>query len=283
MDSFNPIEWLAWLYGKLFLKHGVIGGIVVVIIFGALGLVLWIRAVDKFNEEHESPKLQAATRNNPSPQTSAAQQQSAAQTPMQQQSQSRSQAQLEKPRQRTKSLSAPSPAGATPQTPQSTQPPMSQECGTGANCAMSNNQQGGITAGQINIGTPPPSQVQLVCISRNQPRTYVNDEGTKRTPIQGFESKYKVRITGQEVPQVDIQIRSSPFVHIDCDRLVNGTGWGTGGTSSTGTAGCTFEDLHGEIGLVTVFTATELPENESFLGYRCLGTPCNVIKPTACQ
>ena len=72
---FNPIDWLAWVYGR-YLKsvHGGkwVGGVFVVLIFAAIGLVIWMRAIDKYDEEHESPKSQAAPRNNPSPQTSAA-------------------------------------------------------------------------------------------------------------------------------------------------------------------------------------------------------------------
>ena len=61
MDSFNPIEWLAWVYGKVFQGHywgKWIGGVLVVL-FSVLGLVLWMRAVDKFEEEH-APKQEAA-------------------------------------------------------------------------------------------------------------------------------------------------------------------------------------------------------------------------------
>lgn len=42
----------------------------------------------------------------------------------------------------------------------SQKPSVSQECAPGANCAVSNGQQGGITAGQINIG-PPPMEIKF--------------------------------------------------------------------------------------------------------------------------
>lgn len=55
MDWINPVEWLAWLYGKAFQNHAYIGGIVVVAAFAVIGLVLWIRGVDKYKEEHQRP------------------------------------------------------------------------------------------------------------------------------------------------------------------------------------------------------------------------------------
>jgi hypothetical protein len=66
MDWLNPVEWLAWLYGKLFQGHGIIGGIAVVGMFSVIGLVLWIRGIDKYKEEHPEaviPKQQAVTVN----------------------------------------------------------------------------------------------------------------------------------------------------------------------------------------------------------------------------
>jgi hypothetical protein len=59
MEWLNPIEWLAWVYGKVFQQHALFGGFVVVFIFAAFGFVLWIRAIDKFNEEHAKPKGEA--------------------------------------------------------------------------------------------------------------------------------------------------------------------------------------------------------------------------------
>jgi hypothetical protein len=52
MDWVNPVEWVAWLYGKLFQNHANVGGCVVVALFATIGLVLWIRGVDKYKEEH---------------------------------------------------------------------------------------------------------------------------------------------------------------------------------------------------------------------------------------
>lgn len=45
---------------------------------------------------------------------------------------------------------------------QSQQPPMSQECAPGANCAMSNGQQGGVTAGTYIAGPLPPTITRKV-------------------------------------------------------------------------------------------------------------------------
>jgi hypothetical protein len=74
MDWLNPVEWAAWVYGKLFQQHVVLGGILVVGVCAAIGLMVWIRGVDKFKEDHpnhtvpsgagDSPKEQTVTANN---------------------------------------------------------------------------------------------------------------------------------------------------------------------------------------------------------------------------
>lgn len=70
MDWLNPVEWVAWLYGKLFQNHVVVGGVIVAGLFALLGLLVWLKAVDKYREEHPlkraegnatSPKSQAVT------------------------------------------------------------------------------------------------------------------------------------------------------------------------------------------------------------------------------
>jgi hypothetical protein len=58
MEWANPVEWISWLYGKLFLNHVYLGGAIVVAAFAIVGLVLWVRGVDKYKEEH--PKVQSA-------------------------------------------------------------------------------------------------------------------------------------------------------------------------------------------------------------------------------
>ena len=64
MEWLNPIEWLAWVYGRIFQGHAIVGGIVVVGAFGLLGFVLWVRAVDKYNEEHPTKVTPAAPASN---------------------------------------------------------------------------------------------------------------------------------------------------------------------------------------------------------------------------
>jgi hypothetical protein len=63
--SLSPIEWLAWIYGKCFQNHPLIGGALVTAIFAAVGLVLWIRAIDRYKEDHPLPKTQAVTSSKP--------------------------------------------------------------------------------------------------------------------------------------------------------------------------------------------------------------------------
>ncbi len=71
MDWLNPVEWLAWLYGKLFLGHPFVGGVLVVVSFAALGMVLWIRGVDKYKEEHAERRATNAQLPSASPSPSA--------------------------------------------------------------------------------------------------------------------------------------------------------------------------------------------------------------------
>jgi len=84
MDWLNPVEWAAWLYGKVFQNHAVAGGFLVVTVFAAVGVLVWIKGVDKYKEEHQtkqttegeglsSPKHQAAADRNEPP-TAAKQQ-----------------------------------------------------------------------------------------------------------------------------------------------------------------------------------------------------------------
>jgi hypothetical protein len=70
MDWLNPIEWAAWIYGKLFQEHVIVGGILVTGICAAVGLMVWIRGVDKYKEEH--PTIQSKADNSPKQQTVAA-------------------------------------------------------------------------------------------------------------------------------------------------------------------------------------------------------------------
>lgn len=59
MDWLNPVEWVAWIYGKLFQNHPTTGGFLVVMAFALLGFVLWVRGVDKYKEEHRDSSQKA--------------------------------------------------------------------------------------------------------------------------------------------------------------------------------------------------------------------------------
>jgi hypothetical protein len=54
MEWANPVEWFAWIYGKMFQEHVYVGGVCVMVLFALLGLGLWVRAVDKYKEGHLS-------------------------------------------------------------------------------------------------------------------------------------------------------------------------------------------------------------------------------------
>jgi len=55
MESLNPVEWLAYLYGKW--PHPILGGLATCTFFAMFGLLLWVRAVDKYKEEHPKPQV----------------------------------------------------------------------------------------------------------------------------------------------------------------------------------------------------------------------------------
>jgi hypothetical protein len=54
MDWLNPVEWIAWVYGRFFQGHPILGGIVVLTLWTLGGVVIWVRAVDKYKDEHSS-------------------------------------------------------------------------------------------------------------------------------------------------------------------------------------------------------------------------------------
>ncbi len=53
----NPVDWLVWIYGKFFIGHPFRGWLVCVCLAVIFVSILWIRAVDKYNEEHPGNKL----------------------------------------------------------------------------------------------------------------------------------------------------------------------------------------------------------------------------------
>lgn len=59
MEWMNPVEWFAWIYGKVFQGHEYVGGTIVVFSFAAFGLLLWVRGVDKYREDKK--KIEAST------------------------------------------------------------------------------------------------------------------------------------------------------------------------------------------------------------------------------
>jgi hypothetical protein len=70
----NPIDWIAWIYGKFFQGHPYVGGAVVLALWMMVGLVMWVRGVDKYKEEHptqaskdEAQKSDSPARHSPAP------------------------------------------------------------------------------------------------------------------------------------------------------------------------------------------------------------------------
>jgi hypothetical protein len=98
---------------------------------------------------------------------------------------------------------APNPAPASqPSTP------MRQECAPGASCAQSSGQQGGITAGTINIGPPPPPPLKL----------------TMSVSEQSGDEKFKY----QKVVTITTNVTLSPVaIGIVCDAPVEYVSMGT--------------------------------------------------------
>jgi len=47
----NPIDWIAWIYGKFFADYPVLGGIVFCFGASAIMLLLYLRAIDKYRED----------------------------------------------------------------------------------------------------------------------------------------------------------------------------------------------------------------------------------------
>lgn len=46
----NPVEWAAWLHGRLFAAHPWMGYTVTMVIFAAVGLWIWAMGVDLYNK-----------------------------------------------------------------------------------------------------------------------------------------------------------------------------------------------------------------------------------------
>jgi hypothetical protein len=67
MDWLNPVEWAAWLYGKAFQNHALAGGTVVVGFFALVGLLVWVKGVDKYREDHPSKQTENGGTISPKP------------------------------------------------------------------------------------------------------------------------------------------------------------------------------------------------------------------------
>jgi hypothetical protein len=48
----NPIDWIAWIYGKFFTDHPILGGFVFCFGASAIMLLLYLRAIDKYHDDH---------------------------------------------------------------------------------------------------------------------------------------------------------------------------------------------------------------------------------------
>ncbi len=139
MDWRNPVEWFAWIYGKCFQNHAFVGGVVVFAlcgaIGGAIGLILYLRGADKYKEAHpDSPQKQVSVE--------AAGQRITSTKGTGAQSQATS-----SPKKETPNPKAP----ANPRGTISAPGMVVQQGG-----AVSFGQQGGITAGTVNIDQTPP-------------------------------------------------------------------------------------------------------------------------------
>lgn len=53
-EIMNPVDWVAWIYGKFVYPHAIAGGFIFVGVFCVAGLLLWIRGIDYFKEHQLS-------------------------------------------------------------------------------------------------------------------------------------------------------------------------------------------------------------------------------------
>jgi hypothetical protein len=59
---FNPIDWLSWIYGKLFVNLAPAWGYLAICLAASLvGSILWAIAVEKYKEQHLQPAATAAS------------------------------------------------------------------------------------------------------------------------------------------------------------------------------------------------------------------------------
>ena len=138
MDWKNPVEWVEWLYGKLFLNHPTLGGFAFVAVFALAGLVLWMRGVDKYKEDHPDQQQKQTVAG------AATQQVESTKDTETKSKATSSQEHAKKDTPNTKPLANPSGVVSAPG--------MVVQSGG----AVSFGQQGGITAGTVNFNQAPP-------------------------------------------------------------------------------------------------------------------------------
>ena len=62
----NPIEWLAYIYGKVFVGYPLLVGYMVAVLIGGGGMaLLWMRAIDKYREQRAAEPASDASRTDP--------------------------------------------------------------------------------------------------------------------------------------------------------------------------------------------------------------------------
>ena len=52
--NMNPLDWLAWLYGKLFVGHTILSYLLVFLLGGIIAITIWARAIDIYRNSHEA-------------------------------------------------------------------------------------------------------------------------------------------------------------------------------------------------------------------------------------
>jgi hypothetical protein len=48
----NPIEWLAWLYGRFFINHPALGYLLCLTGIGVVLALMWLRAIEHHREQN---------------------------------------------------------------------------------------------------------------------------------------------------------------------------------------------------------------------------------------
>jgi hypothetical protein len=164
--------------------------------------------------------------------------------------------------------SPPTGAPASPALPAPSNPPISQECQPGANCAQSNNQQEGITAGQLNIGSLPASIAYAV---EGQPnRKYQFHDKTLFTTL------YRIQVKTSSIPLLTISAAHPKLARVGCTKLKPGTLWGQSESHGAqgGSGSCSIDNAFGNSQLFGVDTTEPVDASEITVTYQCEGVIC---------